>query len=53
MSDIYSILAEHFLVRTSSIAGAPGHGTVRARDVILMRADRFAALKYSRSLIQV
>lgn len=32
-------------MRTSSIARAPGHGTVRARDVILMRSDRFAALK--------
>lgn len=45
MFDIYSILAEHLLVRISSIARAPGHGTVRARDVILMRSDRVVALK--------
>lgn len=39
-----------FVVRTSSIAQAPGHGTVRGCDVIIVRADTFAALIRSWSL---
>lgn len=50
MSDIYTINREYSIVRTSSIARAPGHGTVRTCDVIIVRADRFAALMRSRSL---
>lgn len=50
MSDIYTINREYSIVRTSSVARAPGHGTVRTCDVIIVRADRFAALMRSRSL---
>lgn len=50
MSDIYTINVEYLIVQTSSIARAPGHGTVRTCDVIIVRADRFAALTRSRSL---